>query len=383
MAMDVFGPRHLRSLSERAGEPCASIFLPTHRAGPDVEQDRIRLKGLLQDAAEQLSALGLRRPHVRERLEPAERLFGDAMFWRHLSDGLAVFLGADWHLLLRLPIAFGELVVVADRPAIKPLLPYLGADGRFFVLALSQNRVRLLEGTRHAVDEVALPGVPSSLEEAMRFDDPEKQLQHRAADRGGADARAVFHGHGGGERFDKDRILRFFQQVDRGIAGILGDERAAPMLLAGVDYLLPIYREASDHPNLLDGGVTGNPDRVSAEDLHAVAWQQVEPVFLEARRRALERFAELDGTGKTMRDVADVLHAAEHGRVEELFVASDAIVWGRLLDGDLETRDEPQPGDEDLLDLGAVRVLTTGGRVHPLPADHVPGGGPLAAVLRY
>lgn len=381
--MDVFGPRHLRSLMERDDGPCASIFLPTHRAGPEIEQDRIRLKGLLQDSAERLSALGLRRPDVREQLDPAERLLDDGGFWRHLSDGLALFLGHDWHRISRLPVVFDELLVVAERPAIKPLLLYLAADGRFFVLALSQNQVRLLEGSHHAIDEVELTDAPTSLEEALRFDDPEKQLQHRSADRGGPDTRAVYHGHGGGEGFEKDRILRYFRQVDRAIAEILGDECAAPMLLAGVEYLLPIYREASDHPNLLPGGITGNPEHLAPEELHGLAWEQLEPVFLRVRDAARERFARLAGTGGTMEGLAEVLEATEHGRVNDLFVAVDAAIWGRQVDGRLEVRDEPEPGDEDLLDLAAVRTLGTGGHVHPLPADEVPGDGPLAAVLRF
>jgi hypothetical protein len=33
-----------------------------------------------------------------------------------------------------------------------------------------------------------------------------------------------------------------------------------PLLLAGVDYLLPIYREANTTHIWLDKGITGNPD---------------------------------------------------------------------------------------------------------------------------
>jgi hypothetical protein len=42
-------------------------------------------------------------------------------------------------------------VVVTDRFHIKPLLPLLSGDGRFYVLALSQSEVRLLQGTRYSV----------------------------------------------------------------------------------------------------------------------------------------------------------------------------------------------------------------------------------------
>jgi hypothetical protein len=52
----------------------------------------------------------------------------------------------------RLPLSFGELAVISDRYHLKPLLPLLAGDGSFYVLALSQNEVRLLGASRYGVD---------------------------------------------------------------------------------------------------------------------------------------------------------------------------------------------------------------------------------------
>lgn len=41
------------------------------------------------------------------------------------------------------------------------------------------------------------------------------------------------------------------------------------------------------------------------------------------------------------------------------------------------------PGDEELIDLAAVETFKNGGRVYAVNPDEVPGGGVLAAVLRY
>jgi hypothetical protein len=49
---------------------------------------------------------------------------------------------------------------------VKPLLPFLASDGVFYILALSQNQLRLLAGTRHTVDEIDLENVPETLSEA-------------------------------------------------------------------------------------------------------------------------------------------------------------------------------------------------------------------------
>ena len=43
---------------------------------------------------------------------------------------------------------------MAQRFQVRPLFPLLSDDGRFYVLALSQNVIRLLIGTRYHVHEV-------------------------------------------------------------------------------------------------------------------------------------------------------------------------------------------------------------------------------------
>lgn len=112
----------------------------------------------------------------------------DRPFWQHGSDGLAVFLARDLFRSYRLPIRFDELVAVSNRFHTKPLLPLLTGDGRFYVLALSQNDVRLFLCTKYSVSEVNLEGVPRSLEEALRYDEAGRPLQlqaHTVGGRGG------------------------------------------------------------------------------------------------------------------------------------------------------------------------------------------------------
>jgi hypothetical protein len=68
-----------------------SLFMPTHRAGRETEQNPIRFKNLLREAEDRLLATGLRSPDVREILKPAQRLLQESGFWRNQSHGLAVF----------------------------------------------------------------------------------------------------------------------------------------------------------------------------------------------------------------------------------------------------------------------------------------------------
>ncbi|HSJ57801.1 MAG TPA: hypothetical protein VLC95_11510 [Anaerolineae bacterium] len=364
-----------------------SLYMPTHRLGAEAQQDPIRLKNLLDRAEEEIMERGARRPTAEAILAPARTLLDDAGFWRYQSDGLAILAAEGVFRVFRLPLNFEEQVAVGRRFYVKPLLPMLSREGHFYILALSQNDVRLLQGTRYAVGEVDLDDVPTSLAEALRFDDPEAELQFHtatASPHARGEQPAVFHGTGAGSDDKDDQLLRYFQKVSAGIDDLLGEEQA-PLVLAGVEYLLPIYREASSYSYLLDEQVTGNPDEMSAAELHSQAWEVVEPVFAKEQHRAADLYPQLEAAGKASNDLERVVAAAHYGRVDTLFVSLGQEQWGTF-DPDsrrMEAHEERQAEDEDLLDLAALQTLLNGGMVFAVPSEQVPGGGALAALFRY
>ena len=158
--MDVVRRADLERLALQGTGPCVSLLLPTHRGGREVQQAPIRLKNLLRQAADGLEANGASAPTIESLLAPLRRLLDDRLFWLYQSDGLALFSRPGWWSSFRVPLDLPELAVVADRFHVTPLLPLLTGDGHFFVLALSQNQIRLLEGTRDRLEEVDLPGEP-------------------------------------------------------------------------------------------------------------------------------------------------------------------------------------------------------------------------------
>ncbi len=136
---------NLREISTIRSPWCVSLFMPTHRAGREMEQDPIRFKNLLRKAEEQLLASGLRSPEVQKILKKPQRLLQDKDFWQRQSDGLALFFTEDLFQYFRLPVEFAETTVLTDRFHVKPLLPILARDSTFYILALSQNQLRLLQ----------------------------------------------------------------------------------------------------------------------------------------------------------------------------------------------------------------------------------------------
>jgi hypothetical protein len=381
--MDLFTRDDLEALLPQGQGACVSLYLPTHRGG--AEEDPIRWRGHVREAERQLLAAGLRTPAGRDLLAPARRLGEDGLFWKNQCDGLAAFLAPDFLRLYRLPVRFADLVVVGTRFHVKPLLPLVGGNDRFYVLALSQHAVRLLQGTRHGTSAVDLRGAPHSLAEALLAHEAREPFTFhgRRAGEGAGSWAGIFHGHGVGIDEAKGELLHYFQKIDRALHPLLCGERA-PLVLAAVDYLMPIYRLANTYPHLLDRGIEGNPDRLTSRELHDRAWAVVAPHLHEASKKAAARYDYLAGTGRTAGGLEEVVRAACGGGVEVLFVALDRECWGLvdLTTDQVEVHGRAEPGDEDLLNLAALHTLSSGGTVYALPREDVPGGDAAAAIVR-
>jgi hypothetical protein len=382
--MDTITTEELKTFLTRPPGWHVSLFMPTHRAGRKTEQDPIRFRNLLREAEERLLSKGLRSPDVREMLKPAQRLGQEPRFWRNQSHGLAVFLTGEEFHFYRLPLPFEELVVISQVFHLKPLLPFFASDGHFYALTLSQNRVRLLEGTRHTVDEIDLESMPESMAEALQYDRFERQLQSHSDTSSGTGSRStMFHGHGVGDR-PKGRILRWFRVIDRELPNLLTGKQS-PLVLAGVEYLFPLYKQANTYPHLLEEGIAGSPDELTPEELHARAWPLVQPTFMEAREEAAARYSQLVGTGQTTADVREAVLAAHRGRIDTLFVALGIQLWGKFDPSTvtIHVHEDPEPGDEDLLDRAAIQTILKGGTVYAVEPGQVPDDASLAAVFRY
>ncbi|MBN1856483.1 MAG: hypothetical protein JW846_05950 [Dehalococcoidia bacterium] len=382
--MRLLARSELKVLLEGQETTSVSMFLPTHRTG-DVEQDIIRFRNLLRQAQEKLEDSGMRATQAAHVLEPARALVDDTLFWHHQAEGLAVFMSSDFFTYYRLPYSFEERVVVAQRFHVAPLLPLFSAEGIYYVLALSQNHVRLVQCSRSGARDVTPDGMPGSLSDALQYDVYSKDSQFRTGPPGGASGGSVaFHGHGEGKDVAKDNIVRFLRRVDSGVQEALKDV-SAPLVLAGVRYLRAMYREANTYPNLLPEGVEGNPDELNEMVLQEKTWPLVESYLSKARADALRLCEDTSSKARTVIGLDRVLRAVTDGRVSVLFIAIGFRQWGRIgRDGvQILQHKEARPGDEDLADRVVAEALLTGADVYVVEPESVPGASQVAALLRY
>ncbi|MEO5724773.1 MAG: hypothetical protein ABIQ39_12035 [Ilumatobacteraceae bacterium] len=384
--MDLLTTTDLKALTgaDQRG-PAVSIFMPTSRVSANAQIDPLRWKNMLTAVASSLDEEMVDKDTLEALLAPARELHADLWAWRHMSDGLAMFIRPGWNRIYRVPIDLPQLVAIGDRFLVSPLLGAISSEDHFLLLAVSQRDVRLLEGTRHRVEAIELPDVPVSLRDVVEAPDPRSDTMTYSLG-GGRSGRAVFHGHGAADdEFKNEEVVRFLRQVGDGLQPYLADQ-ARPVVLVGLDRNVAMFREVNTYANVLERAVISDPDDLSAEDLHEAAWPIAAEHFAKAKHAAIERFGNLHGTGLASGDAETIQSAADQGRVETLFVSREPSCWGPDDDGRpavIRLGADQGLAECELLDLSVLATLTSGGKVYQVDGPSPLDGRLMAATFRY
>ena len=418
--IDPVTPRTLQGLLDVGADVHLTITMPTHRRGAEgLREDGIRFRNCLDKAETLLKDRGVTGIRLQSTVEPLKELVTDEVFWEHQAEGLAIFIapppaddakGAPTFRKFRLPYAVAEHVVAGDRFEVLPLVALTHGGGRFFVLAVSQNHVRLLEGTRSSVEERNPDVLPKSLADALQIDEYQGYLGFRSDSPGGPAERggkqAIYHGHGAGNQstVKEQELTEYFRRIGAGLEEFFRDptprdhsgdpvppgEYRPPVVFAGVDFLFPMLKEAWDYPNLLGEAIPGNVDAIPPNELHAKAWPIVERFFAGPVEKERTRFLETKDSSVVSTDLGEILEAAKIGRVETLFVAEGERVTGTVGDvsgapvaGHAEAPGQPTTPEINLLSVAAGDVLGNSGRVFVVPRDQSPNEATVAATFRY
>jgi hypothetical protein len=362
-----------RSMVERllaARDPaCVSIYLPTSPVTQDAQADRIQLKNLSAEAAEQLESAGADRRVVADIREALGDLVDDNDFWAEQARSLAVFASPGNLRTFRLPNRLTAVAEVADRFYVKPLLRAVTFPQAAFVLALAAGSVRLVEifrdGPPFAVD---VPGLPTDAASAAG----KASLGERSP-----------IGRLQGSEGQKVRLRQFARKVDQALRGVITGLEL-PLILAATEPLESIYRSLNSYPHLVEAGIRGNPEGATDEELAGAARAVLDRVYADELAAIRDRFELRFSHDRASTDVATVARAATYGAVDTLVVDIDEKVPGFVdEESGAVSFAEDDAASYGVVDEIARRVLLSGGNVLAVRRPEVPGGGPLAAILRY
>jgi len=376
--MDIFKKSEFDKLKSIHSSNCLSIYIPTHVAneeGEGIKKDQTRLKNELKEAEKQLNILEYKQPQIDSFLKPVGALIDDIDFWRHQSNGLAIFYDNDELRTYSIPRSFNPITYVGTQFYLKPMTDLLHRSGRHFILQLSLGEVKLYQATENTISEVKIDDlVPNKLTEAVGSDLEDSHLERRSGqgEKGGSEG--IYHGQGAGSDTEKKKeALKYFREVDEGLMKLLHDE-SSPLIVACVDYLYPIYQEANSYKDLADSHISGNFEDREITVLKEKAWEIVSEKSKDRVKEDKKKVSASLNENKASDKIDEIVHASISGRTEILFLKEDEEVWGTYdrEDGSVKISEVRKVGDTGLFNLAAIKTIENGGEVYLLPHEEMP-----------
>src|SRR5688500_2137360 len=117
----------LVELANYTSDCCISVYIPTHRAGVEVNErmDSIAFKNALQQIEAILKDRGFDQTKVARLLKPGYDLLRNDKFWYALSDGLAVFIADGLFRYMKLLVTPTDRLLVNTSFYLSPLVPFI------------------------------------------------------------------------------------------------------------------------------------------------------------------------------------------------------------------------------------------------------------------
>ena len=257
---------------------CLTIYVPHIDQGGAAtgDADRIDLKNMLRQAEQSLLDEKVSARQVRKTLRPARELLRSREFWPLRPQALALFLHTNLFQYYHLPDGDVPHLLTIERGFnLEPLLALVEDNRQYLVLALGHKDVRLYQGDHFSLRRLRLKNFPSDLKQALNIDEFPKVAEAHSIAIGSERGSKAFHGQYNRKQTDKEMLLMFFQMIDRSLKKFL-QRKNLPMILAGVEYLIPIYRQANTSPYLMEGHIEGNVSHEDPEQLREAAWAILE-----------------------------------------------------------------------------------------------------------
>ena len=224
---------------------------------------RIVLKNLLREAGDALAQAGASSKEVEKTLKPAYQLMESDELWQMRRESLVLYLHPALFRYYRLPARKMSIVSPVTVQAgfyLDPLLAIIEDNRQYYVLVLGHKNVRLYEGDRYRMELVDVRKLPTDLIETLRIDEfPQSRETHTVSPTSRGKGSEAYHEQYNVSQTNKIMLREFFRRIDHSLHDFLAGKHI-PLILAGVGFLLPIYRKVNSYPHLLDGAILGNQD---------------------------------------------------------------------------------------------------------------------------
>jgi hypothetical protein len=374
-----------KNLEAISGTHFFSFYMPTHSLGLEVneQRDRTEFKTSVQRLASQLEQEG--QTAARETLlTSTNQLISNDDLWRSQAKGLAVLITENFTRLIRLPYSPGQHAVSNKRFYLSPLLPMVMSREYFYVLLISKKQSKIFRVDRYGISPLTISELPDGIDDVVHFENKDNEGLFRTGSSGGGGG-ANYHGTGESGPDHKENIAAYLKEVDRTLHQYLLSKETAPLLLAGVDYLLSIFRKVSVYGHIAKEQIEGSNEHADLSTLHSEAISRMQDYFEEGKRSAMEAYGVKSNTSLVSTKTSEIIPAAYFSRVSKLFVREGAQIWGTFDEATskLVIHSIQEAGDDNLVDRAIVKTIANGGDAYLFAENEMPGSADLAAVMRF
>lgn len=367
--IDIPSQAEIERLNAARSTPSVSIYMRTTPLTQEAQQDRIKLKNHLREAVTQLEAADTPKRSIWPIEEAVKEIIEDDEFWNHQANSLAILATPERIRTWRLPNHIEDQVAVSDRFHLKPMLRAVTFPHNAYVLAISVGHCRLVEISADLPPhDVPVPGLPKNFNDALG-----KRSHTENRD-----------GMASGEGTSESAMLnRYSRAVDQALRPILsGHER--PLIIAAAEPLGSIYRAVSTYPHTAEAVIAGSADHRPDHELAAEARTILDGIYAEQLADMKSLFGERANQGRATGDIAGAARAATFGAVDTLIVDMDSHIPGTVgEDGSVSFDETASAASYGVVDEITSRAIASGARIVAARREDIPGGGDLAAILRY
>lgn len=309
--------------------PFISLYQPTHKAGPEKQQNVIIFRKLMKEAEQ---ALEEKYPDADEKklLEPLYELEQDRHFWRTVDEGLALFATEKSCVVYKLSRPVKEMAAVEDHPHISPLIRVFQSADYYQLLGLNMHTFSLFEGNRYGFKEVALPAdVPRTKKDVIGDQPTESHIDRGSTGASGGSGGSYFGQGGKKDEIDKD-TEKFFRFVDRYVLDNHSKKTQLPLILAAVKEHHGHFRKISSNAYLMDDGVKSAYDSLDPQEMTKRVWKIIEPLYLEKTKKLVETFETARANGSASSHLEEIAAAAVENRLAHILIEDDRVVPGTV-----------------------------------------------------
>lgn len=352
-----------KELKDIRSENCITIILTTHRTKPDYLNDPLRLKNLIKEVETRLKA-DVDKKQADKLLARVQEL-ADSIDHSHNLESLILFVNDDIAEYTRLPIKVEDRVVIDETFHTRDLVRAMHLETHYFILVLSQEKVRLIE----AMNDSAVREV--------KGDFPYENTQFFSANRS---AKAI-------ASKQTNLIAEYFNQADKKLNDVR-QHSALPVLVVALEENFNEYIKVADRKEVIYP-VFLNKNKIS-DPVHAIvseSWDVVRDYVIKRNNERKEELRIAVSENKFLSDTNEIWKAIFEGRVQTLFIEQGLFRPALIKDNEIEYVSDDRRTEagvvDDIYDEMIEANMNFGGDVVFLPKGELEKFNGFGAITRY